>query len=101
MHLAPLPACALKLNAHGSGEAAVVVGDDQINATEPTCLEPAEEVRPTLLRFAVSQLQPQDFTVPFCVDTGSDERATGAHPSVLAHFDHERIHDEEGIVARA
>ncbi len=49
MHLAPLPARPLELDAHCRGEAAMVIGDDQINAGEAPAFEPGEEVHPTAL----------------------------------------------------
>jgi hypothetical protein len=76
----------------------MMVGDDQIDAVQATAFKPGEEVQPAAFRLAVSQLQPQHLAVPVLIGASRNQgTAAGAYPTALAHLDHVRIHDEEGV----
>ena len=99
--LAALPGGALELHLHGLDQPTVVVGDDQIDAGQATAFEPGEEVHPRALTLAVADLQAQHLAVASFVDAGRHQRADRPHPPVFAHFDHQRIHEHEGVALPA
>src|SRR6185312_8576075 len=101
MRLAGLPGGALELHLYSIDQAPMVVGDDEIDARQATPFEPDKVLHPAALRFAVTQLQPQDLAVAGFIDANGHQGAACSDSSPFADLEDQRIHEHKRIALLA
>ena len=84
MDPAALPDAALQLPADRLGEAAVSVGDHQLDATQAPLFEVGDELRPEGLALAIAHLDAQQLPAPVLVHPHGDDDSAGADLLSLA-----------------
>ncbi len=86
----------LKMAVGGFDQATMIVRDEEIRPMQAALFEPAKELAPTPLRFAVAQLASQNFMVAVGVDAAGNQCATCAHLPLFAHMDDQHVDDHKG-----
>jgi hypothetical protein len=101
---AALPGAALQDPGDRCGEPSVGVGDDELHAGEPAVGEVAEELGPERLVLRVTDVDPDDLTVPVPAHGRGDHDGLRDDPAVLPHLQVGRVQpqvDERDAVQTA